>query len=166
MTGSGSISVVGSEFNVFLFAHVGEDRNHTPLSVLSALARLNLDPWQEAAELAQLPRESATQRLASSLAAQADGPPPHLEHGIIAARLIALLPRHSDSETLARGTVVDASNVRKFRAGMCMYAIFFIVMMTAQWIAPSLQAPTQTDNTEASASSSVLPQLQSPNSGQ
>jgi hypothetical protein len=166
MTGSGPISVVGSEFNVFLFARVGEDRNNTPLSVLSALARLNLDPWQEAAELAQLPRESATQRLASSIAALADGPPPHLEHGIIAARLIALLPRQSDSESLARGTVVDASDVRKFRAGMCMYAIFFIVMMTAQWIAASLQAPTQTDNTEASASRMVSPQLQSPNSGQ
>jgi hypothetical protein len=46
--------------------------------------------------------------------------------------LIALLPRHSDSENLTRGTVVDGSDVRKFRAGMCMYAIFFIVMMTAQ----------------------------------
>jgi hypothetical protein len=158
MTGSGSISVVGSEFNVFLFARVCEDRNDTPLSVLSALARLNLDPWREAAELAQLPRESATQRLASSIAALADGPPSHLEHGIIAARLIALLPRQSDSETLARGTVADASDVRKFRAGMCMYAIFFIVMMTAQWIA--------NDNTEASASSMILPQLPSPNSGQ
>jgi hypothetical protein len=166
MTGSGSISVVGSEFNVFLFARVGEDRNDTPLSVLSALARLNLDPWQEAAELAQLPRESATQRLASSIAALADGPPTHLEYGIIAARLIALLPHHGNSETPARGTVVDASDVRKFRAGMCMYAIFIMVMMAAQWIAASLQAPTQTDNTEASASSTVLPQPPSPNSGQ
>jgi hypothetical protein len=165
MTGSGSISVVGSEFNVFLFARVCEDRNDTPLSVLSALARLNLDPWQEAAELAQLPRESATQRLASSIAALADGPLPHLGHGI-AARLIELLPLHVNSEAPARGTVADASDVRKFRAGLCMYAIFIIVMMAAQWIAASLQAPTQTDNTEASASSTVLPQLPSPNSGQ
>src|ERR1700722_16428755 len=138
MTGSGSISVVGSEFNVFLFARVGEDRNETPSSVLSALLRWNLVPWQEAAELGQLPQESAIQRLALSIASLAGGPPPHPEHGIIAARLIALLPRHSDSETPARETVVDASDVRKFRAGMCMYAIFFIVMMTAQWIAASL----------------------------
>jgi len=166
MTGSGSISVVGSEFNVFLFARVGEDRNDTPLSVLSALARLNLDPWQEAAELAQLPRESAIQRLASSIAALAGGPPPHLEHGIIAARLIALLPHHGNSKTPARGTVEDASDVKKFRAGMCMYAIFIIFMMAAQWLAASLQAPTRTDNTEASASSTVLQPLPSPNSGQ
>jgi hypothetical protein len=166
MTSSGSISVVGSEFNVFLFARLGEDRNETPLSVLSALSRLNLDPWQEAAELAQLPRESATQRLASSIAALADGPPSDLEHGIIAARLIALLPHQGNSETPARETVVDASDVRKFRAGMGMYAILIIVMMAAQWFAASPQAPTQTENTEASASGAVLPPLPSPNSGQ
>jgi hypothetical protein len=47
-----------------------------------------------------------------------------------------------------------------------MYAIFFIIMMAAQWIAASLQAPTQTDNTEASTSSTVLPQPPSPNYGQ
>jgi hypothetical protein len=166
MTGSGSILVVGSEFNVFLFARLGEDRNDTPLSVLSALTRLNLDPWQEAAELAQLPRESATQRLASSIAAMADGPPSPLEHGIIAARLIALLPHQNNSETAARGIAVDAGDVRKFRAGVCMYAILIIVMMAAQWLVASLQAPTQTGNTEASASSTVLPPLPSPNSGQ
>jgi hypothetical protein len=166
MTSSGSVSVVGSKFNIFLFARVCEDRNDTPLSVLSALARLNLDPWQEAAELAQLPRESATQRLASSIAAVAGGPPAHLEHGIIAARLIALLPHHGNSEAPAHEPVVDASDVGKFRAGIYMYAIFIIVMMAAQWIAASLQAPNQAHNTEPSASSTVLPQLPSPDSGQ
>jgi len=66
-----------------------------PLSVLSALARLDIDPWLEAAELARLPRETATQRLASSIAALPEGPSAHLEHGTIAARLIALLPRQA-----------------------------------------------------------------------
>ena len=32
------------------------------LSVLSALARLDIDPWQEAAQLAGLPGETATRR--------------------------------------------------------------------------------------------------------
>jgi hypothetical protein len=32
-----------------------------PLSVLSALARLDVDPWQEAAKLARLLEETATQ---------------------------------------------------------------------------------------------------------
>src|SRR5271155_373945 len=90
-----SLSVLGSEFDDFLFAPIGDDRNDMPLSVLSALARLDIDPWLEAAELARLPRETATQRLASSIAALPEGPSAHLEHGTIAARLIALLPRQA-----------------------------------------------------------------------
>ena len=50
-----SISVLGSEFDDFLFAPIGDDRNDMPLSVLSALARLDVDPWEEAAELARWP---------------------------------------------------------------------------------------------------------------
>src|SRR5208283_4791118 len=43
------------EFESFIFASIGEDGNGTPLSVLSGLARLNIDPWLEAAELGRLP---------------------------------------------------------------------------------------------------------------
>jgi hypothetical protein len=38
------------------------------LSVLSALARLNVDPWAEAARLSALPKYMAAQRLASLFA--------------------------------------------------------------------------------------------------
>jgi hypothetical protein len=55
MAPSASVSHLGSEFDNFLFASIGESRNGMLLSVLSALARLDLDPWQEAAELARLP---------------------------------------------------------------------------------------------------------------
>ena len=37
-----------SEFDSFLCAPIGEERNGMLLSVLSALARLDVDPWQEA----------------------------------------------------------------------------------------------------------------------
>jgi hypothetical protein len=37
-----------AEFDNFLYASIGADRNGMPLSVLSALARLDLDPWEEA----------------------------------------------------------------------------------------------------------------------
>jgi hypothetical protein len=47
MSSSASVSVLGTEFDDFLFAPIGEDRNDMPLSVLSALARLDIDPWQE-----------------------------------------------------------------------------------------------------------------------
>jgi hypothetical protein len=77
-------SALGSEFDEFLYASVGESNDAMPLSVLSALARQNVDPWQEAAELAQLPTESAIVRLMSVISR----PVPEAT----AARLVALLP--------------------------------------------------------------------------
>jgi hypothetical protein len=56
------------EFDAFLFASVGEEVDGRPLSVLSALARLGLDPWDEAAHLAQLTREAASDQLAGMIA--------------------------------------------------------------------------------------------------
>ena len=52
-----SVSQLGGEFDDFLFAPVGEEQNGMMLSVVSALARSDVDPWQEAAKLARLPRE-------------------------------------------------------------------------------------------------------------
>jgi hypothetical protein len=63
------ISVPGSEFNQFLFAPIGEDKNGMLVSVLSGLARSDVDPWQEAAKLAQLPGEAATKELAALIGA-------------------------------------------------------------------------------------------------
>ena len=99
MTRSVSTSLLGPEFDNFLFAPI-EDRNEMPLSVLSALARLDFDPWEEAANLAQLPGETATQRLASLIAALPDGPSAPLDPGTIAARLIALLPGRASNVPL------------------------------------------------------------------
>src|SRR5271155_2454052 len=56
------------EFDAFLFASIGEEVDGQPLSVLSALARLGLDPWDEAAHLAQLTREAAADQLAGMIA--------------------------------------------------------------------------------------------------
>ena len=58
-------SNLGATFNDFLFATVCKDRNDMPLSVVSALARLDLDPWTEAAELARMPADGAARRLSS-----------------------------------------------------------------------------------------------------
>jgi hypothetical protein len=66
------ISIPGSEFNDFLFAPICEDRNGMSVSVLSGLARSDVDPWQEAANLAQLPEETATQRLTALIGALPD----------------------------------------------------------------------------------------------
>ena len=169
MTRSPSFLVLGSEFDDFLFAPIGEDRNDMPLSVLSALARLDIDPWHEAAELARLPRETATQRVASLIAALPDGSWVHLDPGTISARLVALLPRRDRSNLPSRETLLGvgaATNPRAFIPMIFIYMIISFFMIGAQWIAASRQPPAQVDNTHMPASSAVFPQkMPPPNSG-
>jgi hypothetical protein len=93
MTPPASIFGLGTEFDAFLFASTGLERNGMPLSVVSVLARLDLDPWQEAASLAALPAETATQKLAAWLEALSEPAPKQADASTTAARLIALLPR-------------------------------------------------------------------------
>jgi hypothetical protein len=56
------------ELQEFLFAPIWVEKNGTPLSILSALARLGMDPWGEATRLANLPRAAAASALATILA--------------------------------------------------------------------------------------------------
>jgi hypothetical protein len=64
----------GCQFDRFLYASVGEDTNGMPLTVLSALARMNVDPWEEASKLTQLPPASAITQLAGLLGALRTAP--------------------------------------------------------------------------------------------
>ena len=59
MTHAALSPLIGPEFDEFLGAAIREDRNGTTLSVLSALARLDVDPWREATRLARMPRAAA-----------------------------------------------------------------------------------------------------------
>jgi len=84
-----------SEYNAFLFASVGEEAAGVQLTVLTALTRLGLDPWQEAARLSDLPREAAARALAAALAGLPEGDWKASESGAIAARLVDWLPGRS-----------------------------------------------------------------------
>jgi hypothetical protein len=83
---------IAQDYNRFLFAPVGTDRAGGQLSVVSALARLDLDAWAEASSLARLPRDAAVVKLSGMLRrypeiTQLAGGP-----AVVAARLIGLLP--------------------------------------------------------------------------
>jgi hypothetical protein len=97
-----AFSLLNSEFNPFLFASIGEESNDTELTVLSALARLGVDPWQEATRLTQLSKTMATQRLTSVIAGLPDGRWEQSQAGTIAARLIELLPAKRSFEVPSR----------------------------------------------------------------
>ena len=154
---------LGSEFDDFLFAPIRYDGNGMLLSVISALARLDLDPWQEATRLAGLPKEAATQRLTSLIAALPEGLSARLAPGAIAARLIALLPHSAAPDITWRQTPHSADDVRKLRTGAYLFAVLFVVMLAAQWTVASQQTPPQTDSDSAPASGTVSPMIPPPN---
>jgi hypothetical protein len=70
MARSAGAAVFRSKFEAFLLASIGEDSNDNglQLSVLSALARQNVDPWEEAAQGGTLMNTSQPVRRHSFLA--------------------------------------------------------------------------------------------------
>ena len=80
------------EFDSFLYASVGEEVDGAPVSVLSALSRLGLDPRDEAARLSRLTKEAAADQLARMIARLSDRRWTLSEARGIAGRLIERLP--------------------------------------------------------------------------
>jgi len=78
----------------FLFATVEDELDGIPLSVISALTRLGLDPWQEAGRLSSLSNREAVEQLARLIMELPGLFRPLAEAREIADRLIQLLPRH------------------------------------------------------------------------
>jgi|SRR5665213_876621 len=161
MIGSALALSVRSDFDAFLFAPIGEDNNDNgmQLSVLSALARQDVDPWEEAARLACLPSETATQKLTSLIAALPRGRSTRLDPGTIAARLIVLLPRGAGSGLRSRTempgvrTATQAWQVKY----VIIYMIFMLFMLGTQWLianhlvaAPPAKAATPTPSSMVS----------------
>jgi hypothetical protein len=158
--------IPGSEFNDFLFASIGEDRNGMLVSVLSGLARSDVDPWQEAAKLAQLPGEVATKELAALIGALPDGAAPSSDPRTIATRLIALLPHRGALSVEPRATTQSAWAVMNSRPWW-IYVVFMCFVLGSQFVIASHQLPAKPVNLEVKAagilSSPVVPPA---NSGQ
>lgn len=85
------------DLDKFLFAAVGAEQNRVPLSMVSVLARLGLDPWEEAGRLSSLDRPEAREQLARLIAELPDSRRPLAEAREIARGLVEQLPKH-DSE--------------------------------------------------------------------
>jgi hypothetical protein len=123
---------LGSEFNAFLYSAIGEDRNGMPLSVVSLLARRDLDPWQEAASLAAMSADAATRRLDSLIRTLPDQPLTLPDSRSIASRLIALLPRWTDPKIRPaekQAKTADAKAVASRRRTIVIAMILVISMM-------------------------------------
>ena len=74
MSGMDGFRQTATPFDGFLFAKLGEDHAGNAVSVLSALSRLGLDPWAEAARLSGMSQDGARKHLGLLLARFHDVP--------------------------------------------------------------------------------------------
>jgi hypothetical protein len=117
------------EFERFLYASVGEDRNGYVVTVFSTLARLGLDPWNETAELATLGREAARARLGLLLSRFRDVPALEHHHQPVAQKLILLLPECPPDRAVTRaGSTVAKGQLVSSGAIWAVLAILLILM--------------------------------------
>jgi hypothetical protein len=94
-----SVSSFTSRYDHFLFAPICEEANGMQLSVLSALARIDVDPWEEATRLATMPKAIAVRTFVSTLDQVLGKGWNRSETEVIAARLVQLLPHRGEGVT-------------------------------------------------------------------
>jgi hypothetical protein len=127
-------SLLNSEFNEFLFAFVGEQKNGAQLTVLSALTRLNFDPWREAARLSDLPKEAAARALAAAIALLPEGDWKGSDAWAIAARLVDRLPtRGASAVQLPRGNASGNQQMKLGQAKGLLYLVLAVAVLIAIW---------------------------------
>jgi hypothetical protein len=101
VTSARPICALRPDLDKFLFATIGEEIDGIPLSVVSAFARLGLDPWEEAGRLSVLSRHEAAEQLARLIAET-----PGCSRPLTAARevvrpLVVLLPNHDTAPRIS-----------------------------------------------------------------
>jgi hypothetical protein len=166
MKRTGSVFSLACEFDDFLLAPIGDDNNGMQLSVLSALARLDVDPWDEAATLARLPRAAATSKLAALIAALPAGPSARPDPRTIAARLIALLPTRVDPDVPPRPTLPGIGAVTRspILTYLILYGISMLLMLAFQWLLASPQVPAPANSAPTLPTHIVSPSSPAPGS--
>ena len=129
------------------------------LSVVSALARLDLDAWQETANLARLTRPMATERLAGLIAALPDEFLVHEDPAEIASRLIARLPRQGYSDALTGKNANGPTTRTAIQTQTLLFVALVLMLVIENLGLAGRQQPTVHDNNaSAPIASEAVPQ--------
>ena len=133
MTLAARFSLLHSDLNDFLFASVGDEQNGMPLSVLSALTRLGVDPWEEAGRLAALPKALAAEAMASMIARFPIARPLRSDNLAVGRRLVELLPEHQQAGLPTREQT--AGNDKRYFHALTLIGCLAlgVAMLTAIW---------------------------------
>lgn len=107
MAQSECFALARSDLNAFLFSEVEVDTSGLPLSVVSLLARMGVDPWREAGRLAGLKREAARDWLAQKIAGTPTSTLSLADATVVATRLTGLLPTREPGRQPAAGARQD-----------------------------------------------------------
>ena len=147
-------STLSASYDDFLYALVCEDASGMRLSVISVLARTNVDPWKEAARLAAMPKAIAEKTLLSALDRVSGRSWKSPEAAVIAARVVRLLPQPGRAvATTAPATSNAATGAPKGRTPLTRYWWIWLGF----WIAMSFMVPhdhANTTNTHVATSTS------------
>ena len=99
------------ELDKFLYAAVGEEQEPVTLTVLSALIRLDLDPWDEASRLSALEKPEAGAQLAETILRLTGTRWAFTEPRRVADALVELLPSRAQTGDAAHGARTKGSTV-------------------------------------------------------
>jgi hypothetical protein len=122
----------------FLHASVGEDRNGSLVTVLSMLARLDLDPWKETAILATLKREAAQLRLTELLSRSRSVSALSTDPGSVAKELSLLLPDSPASDLQQAGSTGVTGRLGSNGMIWILLALAFVLLQFLFNIVPGL----------------------------
>lgn len=142
---------LGPEFNEFLFESIGLDQHGRPLSVVSALARLDLDAWAEAASLARLPRDIAADRLSVFIRKFTECPQAVRDSQKIAVRLVALLPSRTVLAGPKAATPPGPGETIKTGRSTIVFVLIMALLIGIQLLASRAHAPALPPTTTAAA---------------
>jgi hypothetical protein len=127
MSRSDVFALEKSGLNTFLFAEVGTETNGSVLTVLSVLARLGRDPWEEAARWADLPKATIVDRLTQCITQMPLSEQALRDANRTALRLIQLLPV---APTLSVRTGFDTSRMPRIPRWAPMFLIAAALALT------------------------------------
>ena len=141
MSAAVSISFCKPEFSDFLYALIAEKDDEAHLTVLSALSRLDLDPWMVAEVLSALPKDVAVGRLATLITQLPAASWTNADANGIARRLIGLLPRKSDGVAPEK----SVGPARPSTMALIWIALGLAAVVLATNVSRSMQAAGDTD---------------------
>ncbi len=121
-----------SGLNAFLFSYVGTEANGTGLTILSLLARLGKDPWDEAAAWSRMPRDAAIRSLTDSIEQMPPNQQAFDDAHLTAARLVALLPTPG---TPSGATAMPSALAAVPKANLLIFGYFALILALNLWLA-------------------------------